>query len=378
MIRCLGAAIWIGGCGGRAGVRAVALGMLAAALGSGCGGKTTAGAPLPVAAPEVLVATAMSKSLPEWVEAVGSLLPQEEVTVAPEVGGTVAEVGVDFGDRVERGTVLLRLDDRELKLRAEAARAALAQADAVLAQVRAAHQRALALRAQRLLAEEGFDAAVRELRVAEANREAAAKQLAIAEKHAADAVLRSPVAGYVAARLVSAGQYLPPYTPAVRLVVVDPLRVRFELPERFAGRIRAGQRLEVEVAGLSEKGLAGEVTRIGAALDPSTRSLPVEGELRNPEGKLRPGHFARVRLDLGMRLSVVVPRAALDTFAGVDRVYVVHPGGRLEMRPVVPASDLGEELAIAEGLRGGEIVAVSRLEELADGMVVQPVRDRGP
>jgi membrane fusion protein (multidrug efflux system) len=322
---------------------------------------------------EVQAAPVRLANVPNTLVLVGSLNAQEHVVVSPEVGGTVAEVAVDFGDAVERGAVLLRLDDTEAVLRAAASRAALAQAEAVLEQAQSAYQRAVGLLKQQIFSKEAFDGTTRELRVAEANRDAATKQLALAEKHVTDSTLRSPVAGFVAARHATVGQYVGAYTPAMELVVVDPLKLRVDVPERFVGAVRSGLPVNVEVEAFPGERFAGVVTRVGAALDPATRTQPIESAIANPDARLKPGQFARVVLDLGAREALLVPRAAIDTFAGTHRAFVVHQDGRVESRTITPGDDLGQEVVVLDGLAGGETVAVSHLERLADGVRVSAI-----
>jgi RND family efflux transporter MFP subunit len=322
---------------------------------------------------DVQAASVRRTTVPNGLTLVGTLNAQERVAVSPEAGGIVAEIAVDFGDAVGRGALLLRLDDTEAALRAAAARAGVAQADAVLVQAKSAYDRATGLLKQQVVSKDGFDSATRELRVAEANRDAAATQLALANKHVSDTVLHSPVDGFVAARHVSVGQYVAPYTPVFDLVVTNPLKLRVEVPERFVGPLRAGLSVTVEVEAFPGEQFAGTVSRVGSALDAATRTLPVESAIPNPDARLKPGQFAHVHLDLGAQEALVVPRAAIDTFAGIHRAFVIHADGSVEGRTITPGPDLGEEVVVQAGLTADETVAVSQLERLADGVRVNPI-----
>jgi len=338
-----------------------------------CRGAPTAGIATNQPPLDVQAASVRRATVPNNLTLVGTLNAQERVALSPEAGGIVAEIAADLGDAVGRGAVLLRLDDTEASLRAAAARAGVAQADAVLVQAKAAYERATGLLQQKVVSKDGFDGATRELRVAEANRDAAGTQLALANKNVTDAVLRSPVNGFVAARHVSAGQYVSPYTPVFDVVVTNPLKLRVEVPERFAGAVRAGLTVTVEVEAFPGEQFAGTVSRVGAAVDAATRTLPVESVIPNPDARLKPGQFAQVRLDLGAQEALVVPRAAIDTFAGIHRAFVIHVDGNVEGRTIEPGPDLGEEVVVQAGLSGDETVAVSHLERLADGVRVNPI-----
>lgn len=345
--------------------------ILAAGCGPGPSRDAQAGTPVPSL--DVQTATVLLEAVPNTVALIGSLDPRERVLVSPEVGGTVAEVNLDFGDPVETGAPLLRLDDAEAVLRAAAARAGLARMQATLEQAQGAYERANALLKQSIISKDSFDTATREFRVAQANREAAAQELALAQKHVTDTVLRSPVTGFIAARHATVGQYVAAYTPVMDLVVVDPLKLRVDLPERYVGAVRPGLPVTVEVEAFPGERFAGVVTRVGAALDPATRTQPVESDVANADARLKPGQFARALLDLGHRDALVVARSAIDTFAGTHRAFVVHPDGVVESRTITPGADLGEKVVVADGLARGETVAVSQLERLADGVRVTTV-----
>jgi RND family efflux transporter MFP subunit len=349
--------------------------VLGSVFAAACGDSSSIGAQSNTPPPSLEVQTApvQLETVPNTVALIGSLNAQEQVSVSPEVGGTVAEVGVDFGDPVDRGVPLLRLDDAEAVLRAAAASAGLAQTQAMLEQAQATYERARALLKQSIVSKEAFDTATRELRVAEANREAAAKQLALAEKHVTDTLVRSPVKGFVAARRATAGQYVAPYTPVMELVVVDPLKLRVDLPERYVGAVRPGLSVSIEVEAFPGERFAGVVSRVGAALDPATRTQPIESAIPNADSRLKPGQFARALLDLGPQDALVVARSAIDTFAGTHRAFVVHPDGLVESRTITPGVDLGEKVVVLDGLARGETVAVSHLERLADGVRVTAV-----
>jgi RND family efflux transporter MFP subunit len=352
--------------------------MLAALVISGCNG--TPATSQTMATPDIIEvesATVRSIEVPDVLEVIGTLQARDVVAVSSEVNGTVAEVAADFGDRVAKGGLLVRLDGHVHTLRAEAARAALAQAEAVLARARSNYERAQKLQRKEVLSDELFDAATSELRVSEANREAAAKQLALAEDQVADTVIRSPLDGFVSARYVTAGQYVTPYTPVMEIVAVHPLKLRVDAPERLVGAIRPGLPVAVRTDAFPDRDFQGTVTRVGAALDANTRTLPVESEIPNAEVLLKPGQFAHVTINLGSTPAIVVPRSAIDTFAGTHRAFVADADGTLHTRSVTLGRDLGELVVVLAGVAAGETVVTSHLERLADGQRVR-IHPAGP
>ncbi|GIW40344.1 MAG: resistance-nodulation-cell division efflux membrane fusion protein [Candidatus Binatia bacterium] len=323
----------------------------------------------------VRVASARTAEVPDVLQLVGTLEARERVAVAAEVAGTVRALHADLGDSVEAGAVLVELDDRTFLLRRDAARAALEQARAVLARVRRDHERMRELRRKEVVPPGEFDRVSAELAVAEANVEAAASQLALAEKALSDTRILAPFAGEVSSRWVSVGTFVTPGQPLLELVQSRELELRLEVPERASGRIRPGLPVRVATDAFPGQEFEARIARVGASLDARTRTLPVEALVPNSDGKLRPGQFARATIEFGVVAAVVVPRSAVSSLAGTERVFVIGPQSRVESRVVELGMDLGEDIVVRNGLRAGEIVAVSHLERLRDGVAV--VVDRG-
>ncbi len=198
----------------------------------------------------------------------------------------------------------------------------------------------------------------------------AEKALALAQKRLRDTRIISPVNGFVQQRFVNPGEYLAAASKLLEVVVVDPLRLRTPVPERYARLARIGLPLRVEVDALPGESFDGALTRIAAGVDHATRSLLVEAEIPNPAGKLRPGYFAHVTGVIGEETALFIPRSGLYRFAGVERVFVVT-GNTVTSREVKSGVEDGALVEIAEGLAENEHVAVSALDRLADGMTVQ-------
>jgi membrane fusion protein (multidrug efflux system) len=344
----------------------------------GCGGSPVPG-PTELgelgARRDVEVETVVRELVPRLVTVVGTVHARERVTISNEVPGTVARVHVDFGDTVDAGDLLLEIDRRELELQLGTARATLAQAEAERVRAHAAWQRAQQLYPQEVISKERLDAVQASFRVAEASREVAAKRLALAEKKLDDATVRAPFRAAVQARLVTAGQYVPAYTALFELVDSERVKFRGEVPERFAPRLREGVAVTLEVESRPGETFEGTVTRVGSALNATTRSLPFESELANPTAKLTPGMFGRVRLALDPEPMLLMPRAALVEFAGVNRAFVVRDG-HVESRPLDIGDLIDDRIEVVAGLAAGDDVVTAEQERLEDGMAVRSTGDR--
>jgi RND family efflux transporter MFP subunit len=365
------------------------------------------GKPKPV---KVRVVPVAARTFQRNVEAVGSLFPFEEVTVSAEVEGRIDRVYVDVGDKVALGRPLVQIIPMELGLALDQEQAALKQIETRLAppegqaslkdpreaaEVRRAeadrldaeqkYQRAKELWDQGLVSRGAFDEAeahynavraaydmalqnVRTLQAQAAQRSAS---VALAQKKLGDTVIRAPFTGQVKERMVSPGQYVKVQTPAMVLVDNDPLRVRLKVPERMAGWVAMGQPVTVQVEAYPERTFAGEIWRINPAVDPQSRAFEVEALLKNQDGALKPGFFARASIASSHKdETLVVPKDALRYLYGVYKVYAVEKGALKETEVKLGARE-GNEVEVVDGVKQGESVAVPLVgEELRDGAPV--------
>lgn len=173
----------------------------------------------------------------------------------------------------------------------------------------------------------------------------------------------------VAARYVSVGELLSPISAMFRLVDDNPVKLRAPVREHHVGELCVGQRALVR-ADASDREFIGEVARISPQVDFASRTFQIEIVIPNSEGRLRPGGFARARVETRRQEDVVfVSREAVVTFAGVNKVFVVKDGKAQEV-VVDVAPGRGEEVEITKGLDGSEQVIVTGANRLATGMPV--------
>jgi membrane fusion protein (multidrug efflux system) len=178
-------------------------------------------------------------------------------------------------------------------------------------------------------------------------------------------------------RQVAVGQYVAggsmQSTRLFLLVRTDPLKLKASVPERFQGQVRAGQEVQLQVEAYPGRTFAGTVTRVGPAVFPDTRTFPIEARVRNREGLLKPGSFAKghvqTRLERG---AAFIPEDGLYYFVGITKAFVVKDGV-VEERLVKVGERRDGLVEIVEGLKPGEQVATSRLGQLFNGAAVQVV-----
>jgi RND family efflux transporter MFP subunit len=197
-------------------------------------------------------------------------------------------------------------------------------------------------------------------------------ELQLARQQLQDTVLHAPIEGAVRERQVTPGEYRAAGTPVLTIVRTDPLRLQLAVPERSIGALRPGLAVRVTVEGDTRRH-EGRLARIGAALDETNRTLPVEAVVENPAGALRPGQFASADIVVSSdETAIVVPADAVVTFAGVQRVLIVVDGAARERRIQVGRRD-GDEVEVLEGLTSGDVV-IRAPGDLVDGSPVQARR----
>jgi len=400
--------------------RSLRIGLLlacAALSGSAACSREKSGAPAANASPSerkiaVTLAQADARDVERSVQIVGTLLAQEEVTLSNEWPTTIARIFVDLGDRVQRGQVLVKLDEREPRLEVErsaanlqAAREAFQRTRQIVDLDRANVERSRAVlsdaqvnlrRFQELLAEGAISASQRDsaqtqvevgqasLRAAEAqyesdrasvkNAEATVDQavaaLEIAKKRLRDTEIVAPLDGFVRKRLINAGETIKEKTPLMSLVATQALKLQGEVPERFTPQLAPGRSVRVEVEAYPGRNFAGSVTRVSPAVDAESRTFTVEASIPNPGGVLKPGFFAKASIVTGMERNVpFIPEEAVVSFAGIVKVYVIADG-KAQERPVSTGQRRDGWVEILEGVKAGETVATSSLSQLATGTAV--------
>jgi multidrug efflux pump subunit AcrA (membrane-fusion protein) len=175
---------------------------------------------------------------------------------------------------------------------------------------------------------------------------------------------------FVARRFASIGELAPAITPMFRLVDDDPLKLKAAVPERYYRELAIGQPVKLRIDAYPTP-FDGQVTRISPQVDEANRTFPIEVQIPNADRKLPPGAFARATIDTRLEDKVVlVPAAAVVSFAGVDKVFVIADGKAKEAK-VTLGDRIGDEYEVKEGLKGTEILATSGTSRLSTGVAVQ-------
>ncbi|HVG09166.1 MAG TPA: efflux RND transporter periplasmic adaptor subunit [Thermoanaerobaculia bacterium] len=253
----------------------------------------------PEAKPEVSEVSESGENSEGTVTATGELVAPVTSEVAVRMPGRVGKVFADEGQRVRKGQPLLTLETQYLSLELKRADAEVARARASAADAQRDFKRKEELIAKGSVARAAYDRSQSTYDAAQAGVAAAEAARDLSRQRLADAVLHSPITGVVAERRADAGERLGDATVAYVIVQTSPLKLRFQLPERYLARIKRGQTVRATVDPYPGQTFTGKVSVISGIVDPATRTVAVETEFANADGHLSPGLFARVEIDLG-------------------------------------------------------------------------------
>ncbi|MGE5489548.1 MAG: efflux RND transporter periplasmic adaptor subunit, partial [bacterium] len=183
--------------------------------------------------------------------------------------------------------------------------------------------------------------------------------------------VRAPYAAFVKERRVAPGQYVTPNTALFTLVKTDPIRLRLEIPERMAPWVKEGQTADVTVEAYGDRVFKGRIWRISPSVDPSKRTFIVEALIQNPDGALKPGSYAKARVQTNKSDEVtIIPFRAVNYVLGTYKAFVVK-GDEVEAREVKLGDRFDDEVEVMEGLKQGEQIATTHVQLLDTGSKVR-------
>jgi len=287
----------------------------------------------------------------------------------------VTRVVRDEGSAVAEGELVIEIDPERRQLEAASARAMLAQAEAQAAEAERELRRIEKLHAEGVAAEARLDQARTAARATRSALDSLKAQLGMAERSLRDSAVTAPFAGLVARRWVSEGEFVAPGQKLFDLVALDPIEVEFHLPERDSSRVAVGAPVAVRVAPFPDEVFTAEVTVVSPTIDPVTRTLRVKAALPNPDGRLRPGLFARADLGVAVREDVpMIPEEAVLQRADGAVAFRLGADGRAERRVLELGVIRDGRVEVRSGLAAGDRVVVRGQNELVDGSPVS-VRD---
>ncbi|HXL21280.1 MAG TPA: efflux RND transporter periplasmic adaptor subunit [Candidatus Dormibacteraeota bacterium] len=393
--------------------------ILFAALASGCTKSPSASVLGDAGHPtHVHLYTVAEETANRRIQAVGSLYALEESTLSAQVEARVSQVLADVGDTVKDGQPLILLDPQELQFEVERQRgivqqvraqlgigpgdplptdpkkiATVQRAEADLFDAARKYTRAQEMFREKLISQQQLDEAASRNQSTQAAYSVALQEVdrlkallvssdaaeRLSEKKLADATIRSPFPGAVKTRNVHPGEYLRLQSPIMVVVRTDKLRARLAVPERWAGWLKDGAMVDLQVEAFPGESFHGKISRINPSVAQDSRTFEAEALLENLDGKLKPGFFVQASIPSEKReKTIFLPYGAVNYRYGVYKVFLLN-GNRVSERQIRPAGqtedERGRRFEVAEGLKPGDRVAVAVSGDLRDGATVQEERE---
>jgi membrane fusion protein (multidrug efflux system) len=330
---------------------------LLAVLAAGCKrnqGPAGAGGPPGGMVVQVIAVEAKREPIMETLSLVGTLLANEVVEVKSEIEGMIVSLPFQEGQRVEKGDLLVQLDDSELS-------AAVAEAEANFKLTQITYERNKQLFNDKLISQQEYDQSQAAFNASRATVERRKSEL----KHTR---IFASFPGVVGGRQVSPGQVISKNTTITWVVDLDRLKAEFSVPERFLGQLRLGQKIQIAVAAFPAEKFVGEVYFIAPQVDPAMRTALIRAYVSNADQKLKPGMFAN--LDLALRVkedAVVIPEPALMPIGDRVTVLIVDKDQTAQLRPVKVGMRIAGMAEILSGLNSGDLVIVEGTQKARPG-----------
>lgn len=309
--------------------------------------------------------TARMREIKDSFSEVGELRASQKINLRARTDGELLAVNFEDGAMVEEGDVLFEIDDELLKQEVESNRQALEEVKSNLENARKTFERKNSLFQRGLAPRQVYDDAQAGVESLEARRGQLEAQLKAARENFDYTRLQAPFTGVVGENLIDEGEVVSPGQALVVLHRIDPMEVRFSIPEKYASEVSQGLPLEVRAEMARGEKFEGELTFISPEIDSQTRKLFLKGQLNNGRGRLKPGGFAEVKLVFETRENPAVPARAL--VAGRDGYSVYRIEEWLALRqPVETGLRFDGSVEITSGVNPGDLIVERGHESLSD------------
>jgi membrane fusion protein (multidrug efflux system) len=301
-----------------------------------------------------------SSPLEQIAYATGTLLANEELDLRSEIAGRITKINFREGSPVHQGQLLVKLNDADLK-------ATLKRLELQQALAKREEERAKSLLDQKLISLEEYDAKRNAFELTAADIEKTRSDIAKTELYA-------PFSGVVGLRAVSSGSTITPTTSIARIEQIDPIKIEFSVPEKYARTLQPGSGCRFSVTG-SEREYDGTVYAIEPRIDPATRTLKVRATAPNRDGALTPGAFAKVEISLAkIAEALTVPSAAIVPMIDGQSVYILQ-NGKAVSKTVTTGIRTDSTVQVLSGISAGDTIVTTGVMQLRPGMAIKAAND---
>jgi len=301
--------------------------------------------------PSVEIAVAQARDVPLENTYASTVQAEAVNNIAPQTGGRIRKINVEVGDYVVKGQILaemdrLQLDQLELQV----------QNDEI------EYERLKGLYNEGGVSQSDFEAAELGYKVRRTNLENVRE----------NTILRSPITGFVSARNFDAGDLFSMSAPLFTVQQVTPVKLLVGISESEYSLVKKGDQVTLTVDAIPGRTFNGKIGRLYPTIDAATHTFKAEVTVPNTDRVLRPGMYARVKVNFGTRRSVVVPDQCLvkQEGTGTRFIYVLNADNTVSYLPVTIGRHMGREYEIIEGLEDGQKVVLKGQSLLKDGIKV--------
>ncbi|MGE0180536.1 MAG: efflux RND transporter periplasmic adaptor subunit [Sphingomonas sp.] len=291
------------------------------------------------------------------IDAVGTAVANEQVTISAPVTERIVRLNFDDGSFVRRGQVIAVLQQGQQDAQMREAQARLREAEQQLRRVEALKDRGFATRAD-------YDARVASVASARAQAQSAGADIG-------DRVIRAPFSGWVSLRNISVGAIAGQGTAIATISDISTIKLDFTVPETMLPALREGQPIEAISEAYPGQPFRGVIHTIDPVIDPNTRAVTVRARLPNPDRRLRPGMLLRVAVENAPRQSLSVPELSVVGEGDNRYVFILDRQNRARRAQVRTGTRADGRIEILAGLRPDARVVTEGVVKVADGMTVR-------
>jgi len=328
---------------------------LALAL-AACGDASPPAAP--AAAPALATAAAELREVDLVTSAEAIVEAVRQSTVSAQIAGRIVDIRFDVGDRVRKGDVIVRIDERSATQAVAASEAQVRESEAALVNARAQYERTKQLFAQKFISQSALDKAEADYKAAESRMKATLAGAGVAATERSFATIVAPYEGIVSARHIQLGEMATPGKPLMTGFDPASLRVIATVASARIGEIQSGGKVRIEVPSAGKWIEAKGLTVVPSA-DPRTHTTQVRIGLPDNVSGIYPGVFARAHFVVGRAARLMIPRESVVYRSEVTAVYVVGEGGTPQLRQLRLGTATDERgIEVLAGVKPGERVAL--------------------
>lgn len=305
---------------------------------------------------DVVTTTVEISDYKDTFTALGTARANESIDIAARSTNIIKEILFEEGELVEKDTLLVTLDNRELTAELEIRNESLSE-------LRSQYKRLESLSKNQAITESELEERASEVKVAEA-------QLAVTQAKLDDTYIKAPFKGRLGLRAISIGSLVQSTTQITTLDDTSIIRAIFAVPESLLSTIEVGQTVAIKSSIYESKIFDGNIKTINSRVDASTRNIFIVAEINNSEELLKPGMFLTVSLDREKKNSILIPEESIAPRLGIQYVFVIEANKAKEIQ-VKLGGRIPGSVEILDGLKEGDVIVTEGIQKLRNG---QPVK----